>query len=252
MNSRSTRAPRARAWRPSERWRLIVWRLRVTRFVTFLNGQPRPEQRMSIRVPRGKFLAVSFRFTVREPDGAQRLPTRPSIAGNGTISVSQFSSTLVADDLASRRGGSARLASLQSCGRGGAVAVDVEVGGVGAGAVLVDPVVGDVDGAGVDRRVGVVAVGGAADAVAVGVALDLLAGDAGVAVVGDRGVVAVAAVDLLGAPVAGDDVVVARAAVEDVDPAAAEQPVVAGAAVEDHRERDARADRRRRRRRRRG
>ena len=99
--------------------------------------------------------------------------------------------------------------------------------GVGARAVLVDPVVGDVDRARVDRRVGVVAVGGQAHAVAVGVALDLLAGDARVGVVGDRGVVAVAAVDLLGAAVAGDDVVVARAAVEDVDPAAAEQAVVA-------------------------
>ena len=243
MNSSSTRAPRARAWRPSERWRLIVWRLRVTRLVTFLNGQPRPEQRMSIRVPRGKFLAVSLRFTVREPDGAQRLPTRPSIAANGTIRVSQFSSTpLPAISLAP--GWIAALASLQSCGRGKPSPSTVEVRGVGAGAVLVDAVVGRVDGAGVDRGVGVVAVGGAADAVAVGVALDLLARDAGVAVVADRGVVAVAAVDLLGAAVAGDDVVVAGAAVEDVDPAAAEQPVVAGAAVEDHRQRDARADRR--------
>ena len=37
--------------------------------------------------------------------------------------------------------------------------------------------------------------------------------------------------------VAGDDVVIAGAAVEAVEPAAAEQPVVAAPAVEDHRHR---------------
>ena len=50
-------------------------------------------------------------------------------------------------------------------------------------------------------------------------------------------------VDLLGAAVAGDDVVVARAAVEDVGAAAAEQPVAAVGAVEDHRDLQRRADR---------
>ena len=98
----------------------------------------------------------------------------------------------------------------------------------------------------------VVAVGGPADAVAVGVALDLLAGHA----VSASSVIAVSLPDAQStcsaAAVARDDVVVARAAVERVDAAAAEQAVVAVAAVEEDRERDGRADRRRRRRRRRG
>ena len=50
-------------------------------------------------------------------------------------------------------------------------------------------------------------------------------------------------VDLLGAVVAGDDVVVARAAVEDVGAAAAEQAVAAVGAVEDHRDLERRVDR---------
>ena len=53
----------------------------------------------------------------------------------------------------------------------------------------------------------------------------------------------VAAGDLLGAVVAGDDVVVAGAAVEDVGAAAAEQAVAAVGAVEDHRDLQRRADR---------
>ena len=195
--------------------------------------------RTSILVPFGKSLAVSFKLSVREPDGAHRLPTIPASAGNGAISVSQFSSTPL--PITSRAPGwIARSVSLQSCGRGEPSPSASRFGRVGARAVLVDAVVRHVDGAGVDPRVGVVAVGGAAHAVAVGVALDLLARAPRVAVVADRGVVAGAAVDLLGAPVAGDDVVVLGAAVEDVGPAAAEQPVAAGAAVEDHRQRDAR------------
>ena len=138
----------------------------------------------------------------------------------------------VADHLA-RAGPDRRVAVVAVLRAGDAVAVAVEVGGVGAVAVLVDAVVGDVGRARPQARVGVVAVGGAADAVEVRVALDLLARAARVGVVGDRRVVAVAAVDvLLGAPVARDDVVVARAAVERVDARAAEQAVVAAAAVE--------------------
>ena len=105
---------------------------------------------------------------------------------------SQFSSTaLPITSVAPGR--TAAVVSSQSCGRGDAVGVAVEVDGVDARAVLVDAVVRDVDGAGVDARVGVVAVGREADAVEVRVALDLLAGVARVAVVGDRGVVAGAA-----------------------------------------------------------
>ena len=74
-----------------------------------------------------------------------------------------------------------------------AVGVAVEVDGVDARAVLVDPVVGHVGGARADAGVGVVAVGRVAHAVEVRVALDLLARVAGVAVVGDRGVVPEAA-----------------------------------------------------------
>ena len=205
---------------------------RVTRRVTFRNGQPGPPQRSSMRVPFAKSLALSARLTVREPAAPQRLLTRPLIAGKGTISVSQFSSTAVAGHLAGA-GADRGIGVVAVLRAGRSVAVVVEVGRVGARAVLVDAVVGRVGGAGADPRVRVVAVGGPADAVAVGVAFDLLAGAAGVAVVADRGVVAGAAFDELGAAVAGDHVVVAHPALEDVVPAAAEQPVVACAAVEE-------------------
>ena len=186
----------------------------------------------------GTACATRRRLRVPEPAAAHRFAIEPGSGGNGSTTPSQFSSTPL-PRTSRAPGWIAGSASLQSCGRGEPSRVAVEVRRVGAGAVLVDAVVRDVDRAGVDRGVGVVAVGRAAHAVAVGVALDLLARDARVGVVGDRGVVAGAAVDLLGAAVAGDDVVVAGAAVEDVDAAAAEQPVVAAAAVEDHRDRDA-------------
>ena len=159
---------------------------------------------------------------VREPARLHVPETEPTSGGNGSITPSQFSSTLL--PMISRAPGRIdRVGVVAVLGPRRAVAVAVAVDRVDAVAVLVDPVVGDVDGARVDGRVRVVAIGRPADAVAVRVALDLLAGDASVGVVGDRGVVPVAAVDLLGAAVTGDDVVVAGPAVEDVQAAAAEE-----------------------------
>ena len=141
------------------------------------------------------------------------------MAGKGTIRVSQFSSTpLPARSRAPGR--IAGLASLQSCGRGEPSPSTSRLVASVPEQSWSTPSSGRVGDAGADPRVGVVAVGGPAHAVAVGVALDLLARAAGVAVVADRGVVPGAALDQLGAAVAGDDVVVAGAALEDVDPAA--------------------------------
>ena len=126
---------------------------------------------------------------------------------------------------------------------GRAVAVDVEVGRVGAGAVLVDAVVGRVR----RRR------GGSPGLVS--------SQSAGRRTPSPSASPSISSHELRVSPSsliavswpAPQSTCSARpsremmlsspgAAVEDVEPAAAEQPVVAGAAVEDHRQRDARAD----------
>ena len=204
--------------------RLTVRREPTVRRTT-LNGQRRPVQRSSIAVLAANRLGVNLTLLVLEPAASHAVRTAPMTGGNGSLRPSQFSSTSlpISSGSAGADRGDGVVAILRARR---AVAVAVGLGGVAAGAVLVDPVVGDVGGARADRGLGVVAVGGPPDAVAVGVALDLLTRDPGVGVVGDRGVVAAAAVDPLGAAVTGDDVVVLRAAVEHVGPAAAEQPVV--------------------------
>ena len=103
-------------------------------------------------------------------------------------------------------------------------------------AVLVDAVVGDVDRAGPDRGVAVVAVRRVVEAVAVRVGLQRcaghgrLAGGEDVDGVDRPAVGVVAAVDLLGEAVAGLDGVGARAGVVAVEAAAAVEPVAAAAA----------------------
>ena len=149
-----------------------------------------------MRVPLGRSRAVSVRLTVRRPAGAQALRTTPPRPRKSSARVSQFSSTAF-PAISRAPGRMAALPSSQSCGRGEPSPSTSRFVASTPVAVLVDPVVGHVGRARPDPRVGVVAVGRPADAVAVGVALDLLAGDARVRVVADRGVVAGAAVDLL-------------------------------------------------------
>src|SRR3954451_17060608 len=160
-------------------------------------GQARePVHRRVICVPDGKRLARSSTLRVRVPTPVHFVCTLPVSGGNGATSPSQFSSTSLPIPSAAP-GCTEASSSLQSCGSGVPSWSRSVITASKPGAVLVDAVARDVDGAGVDGRVGVVAVGRVADAVAVRVALHLLTRDAHVRVVGDRRVMAVAAVDLL-------------------------------------------------------
>ena len=122
-------------------------------------------------------------------------------------------------------------ASLQSPGTGNAVAVAVEVAVVLSVAVLVDAVLERIGRAREDAARGVVAVDGRAEAVAVVVRAALALGDDVGEVVVDP-VVAGAAGDPLGDPVARDDHVVAALAEVLVDAGVAAQRVAAVAAGE--------------------
>ena len=235
--------------------RVQVDRLRrceSTRRRTTSNGQPRPvaahlDRRVAREPPRRQPQVDACRCRA----GPRRCAPSRVIGGNGSIRPSQFSSTSLPIASGQRRAGPRRR---RRCSPAGAACRR------GRGRRLIAstpeqsssiPLSGTSVAPGPDRRARVVAVGGTADAVAVRVALDLLARDPRVGVVGDRRVVAAAAVDLASAcPSRATTLSLPGAAVERVDPAAAEEPVVAGAAVEDDRERDARRSRRRCRRRR--
>ena len=220
----STRAPRPSARLPNAPCSLTD-RPRRTRRTTLRNGHPGPEQRTSMRVPFGRSRAVSVRLTVRRPNGAPGVADHAAEAEEvDRLGVAVLVDVVVARARA-RRDGWPRVPSSQSCGRGDAVAVAVEVVASTPEQSSSTPLSGTSGAPG--RIPGLVSSqsAGRADAVAVGVALDLLAGDPGVGVVADRGVGAAAAVDLLAAPVRAPTL--PRLAVEDVDPAAAEQPVVA-------------------------
>ncbi len=177
-------------------------------------------------------MAVSVRLTVRAPRANQALRSTPPSPVNCTMSRVAVLVDAVADHLARARAGSPRSPSLQSCGRG---TPSPSRSRLVASAPEQSWSIPSSGGSGAPGRIAgvrVVAVGRAPYAVGVGVALDLLAGDAGVGVVADGGVEPGAAVDLLGASVARDDVVGAAAAEERVDAAAAEEAVVAVPAVE--------------------
>ena len=92
-------------------------------------------------MPLGKSLALSTTLTVREPAGRQTLLHEAADRRERARSGCRSSRRRRCRRSSRAPGWIAGSASLQSCGRGDAVAVDVEVGRVGAGAVLVDAVV---------------------------------------------------------------------------------------------------------------
>ena len=190
---------------------------------------------------RGNLRATNTTLRVPLPTSTQRCESEPRIGGNGSIRVSQFSSTAL--PITSRAPGRiAASPSLQSCGRRSRRGHGRgrwrrrrcsprrrrcrrsrrRRGGSPGSRRCNRPDGGRRRGR---RR------------------LRLLAGGAGVVVVGDRRVLAGVAVDPLRPAVAGDDVVVAGTAVEGVEAAAAEQAVGAVLALEDDVERHRRADR---------
>ena len=206
----SSRAPRRERPRAEQRVQVHAAARRARVRLVRLAGSRAPVQRTSIvRARREAAWPPGVRLRVPAPAFAQRR-IEPGSGGNGSMHAVAVLVDGVADDLARarvdrrrrRRRSPAGAGSRRRRGRGSVASTPEQSSSTPLSGMSTAP----------GWIAGLVSLqsAGTADAVEVGVALDLLARDAGVGVVGDRRVVPVAAVDLLGAAVAGDDVVVAR------------------------------------------